>query len=188
MHTEIEASLTITNTTPSGSAFAIVHSPIGANCFVPMPVASSIGGVKCGDTFKARVIENPHAENRHKTPYMAVFLQNDRQDEADLALADVGFLKAEKIDYYSDAKDFLHEKMKTGVWTISTMFDAYLAERKPHGEAHSKAAYKGINNEMQDMFERGESSRIALYNSPDQLKASRVWYTCTPSDLVVDVM
>ena len=175
---QIPATITITNALPSGAAFGIAHSPVGANCYIPANIVNVFGNLKCGDLLDAKIIRNPIEANIERTPYMAVHIKPlitpVTPTESDGEPAQEPTLSLEE-----QARQFTRETLLAGgVWTLNEVFQEFVGPNAV--VAYNMAVYTAIDTTLRTMFDNGETSKWAMWNKCGQERASRVWYSCYP--------
>lgn len=180
--------VTITNIVGSGAGFAIKHGT-GESCYIPQSVVYA-SGIVPGDVVTAALVTNPHEDNRHRTPYLVVFVERGEtavtpvQMEMDLGEHDNAFSDALK-DWEPEhtpekAKAFTRKTMREGgVWTNLDMFREYLEDDNAT-RSDNLPIYNAIGNAMRSMFDADECAKWSMWRKASQSKSGRDWFSCCP--------
>ena len=175
---QITATITITNALPSGAAFGIAHSPVGANCYIPANIVNVFGNLKCGDLLDAKIIRNPIEANIERTPYMAVHIKPLITPVTPTESA-VEPAQEPTLSLEAQARQFTRDTLLAGgVWTLNEVFQEFVGPNAV--VADNMGVYTAIDTTLRTMFDNGETSKWAMWNKCGQERASRVWYSCYP--------
>lgn len=187
----VKASVTITNLVASGAGFAVRHGT-GESCYIPQTVIHA-AGARAGAVVEAMLVENPHEDNRHRTPYLVTYIHPTKvtspvQLEMDLGERDTA-LSEQLKDWapkhtIEGAKKFTRETMlEGGVWTNTELFHEYMGEGADR-EANLPI-YSAIGNTLRAMFQSDECAKWTLWRKASQKKASKDYYSCYPDSVEV---
>lgn len=173
------STITITNTIPSGSAFAVKHGT-GESCFVPASVMYTTS-LKPGDTVEALLIQNPNEAVVHRTPFMVRFVKTDMADAPKPQP-----VKLEPVFDPAEVESFVRQRMKEGgVWTVASLFSEYMQDDEAV-RGDNTPAYNTISNTLRKMFDNDECAKWSMWTKASQSKPGREWFSCHPGRVDVD--
>jgi hypothetical protein len=174
-------SITVTNTIPSGAAFAIKHGT-GESCYIPASVTYT-SNVRPGDVVQAILVDNPNDDVKHKTPYMVRFI---KAEQLDLPLGPVTPTTPPAPMFNAkDVEDFVRSRMKEGgVWTVSSMFQDYMNDDEAKREDNAQA-YNAVSTSLRKMFDNDECAKWSMWTKASQSKVGREWFSCYPQNVEV---
>lgn len=168
--------VTVTNTIPSGAAFAVKHGT-GESCYIPASLTFTTK-VQPGDIVDAILIENPNEDVKNRTPYMVRFIKPDVARTASAPVA-MGF------DAAGCAAHVRERMLEGGVWTVASMFSDYMDDPDAQ-RTDNQQAYTAVSNTLRKMFNDGECAKWAMWAKASQTKPSREWFSCYPNKVDVD--
>lgn len=170
--------ITVTNSIPSGAAFAIKHGT-GESCYIPASLSYTTK-VQPGDIVDAILIENPNEDVKHRTPYMVRFI---KPEATRMAAKPV---KQEPVFDAADCEEHVRERMlEGGVWTVASMFQDYMGDENAK-RTDNNAAYTTVSNMLRKMFNADECAKWSMWAKASQTKPSREWFSCYPDNVDVD--
>lgn len=174
--------ITVTNTIPSGAAFAIKHGT-GESCYIPASLAFTTK-VHPGDIVDAILIENPNEDVKHRTPYMVRFIKPDAARTESAAPPVPAPVKME-FDAAGCTATVRARMREGGVWTVASMFADYMDDPTAKRADHPQA-YLTVSNTLRSMFNNEECAKWSMWAKASQTKPSREWFSCYPDTVDVD--
>lgn len=188
MTTGTYSSVTITNSIPSGAAFAVQHGT-GDSCYIPAIVMHA-SNARPGDVVEAVLVDNPNPDASDRTPYMARYIRPvqlelalealvpEPEPEPEPAAPEPTFSRA-----MVEAR--VREIMKEGgVFTTLTMFQFYLDDAEATREDNLQV-YNAVSAILRKMFDNDECAKWSMWGRKSQVRASREWFSCYPQNVEV---
>lgn len=163
--------MTITNVTHAGSAFGVCHGT-GETVYVPAAVAIA-AKVTPGYLCTADLVDNPHVDNRDKTPYMAV-----RVDPIVPVVPKVDRSPVTVVEAVEITRATL---VSGGVWSAVDMQGEVMGSESDAYKDDSIVAY-AVVREMDRMFDSGECAKFILHGAGDTIAVSE-WYVVDPTNI-----
>lgn len=160
--------MTITNVTHAGSAFGVCHGT-GETVYVPAAVAIA-AKVTPGYLCTADLVDNPHVDNRDKTPYMAV-----RVDPIVPVVPKVDRSPVTVVEAVEITRATL---VSGGVWSSDDMFREVMGyDSVVYTDAPEVA--DSVIREMERMFKTAQCAKFVLHGWVVGLE----WYVVDPTNV-----
>ena len=184
-------SVTITNSIPSGAAFAVKHGT-GDSCYIPAVVMFA-SNARPGDVVEAVLVDNPNPDACDRTPYMARYIRPVQLEMALETLVPEPEPESESEPEPEPEPTFsramvaarVREIMKEGgVFTTLTMFQFYLDDDGATREDNLQV-YNAVSATLRKMFDNDECAKWSMWGRKSQVRASREWFSCYPQNVEV---
>ena len=180
MPDSIYSTLTVTNTLPSGAAFAIQHGT-GASCYIPATVVYNTKASP-GDVVQAILVDNPNLDVKDRTPYMAQYI---KPQQLDLNIPAPAPAPAPAVSTRARVEDFVCAEMHAGgVWTVLSMFREYMKDDEAVREDDTQA-YNAVSATLRRMFDDDECAKWSMWSKKSQTRVGREWFSCYPRNVDV---
>ena len=184
MPDSIYSTLTVTNTLPSGAAFAIQHGT-GASCYIPATVVYNTKASP-GDVVQAILVDNPNLDVKDRTPYMAQYIKPQQLDLIDAVLnlwPDAA--PAPTVSTRATVEDYVRAEMHAGgVWTVLSLFREYMKDDEAVREDDTQA-YNAVSAALRRMFDDDGCAKWSMWSKKSQTRAGREWFSCYPRNVDV---
>lgn len=177
------SAVTITNSIPSGAAFAIKHGT-GDACYIPATVMFT-SNAKPGDVVEALLVDNPNDEVRDRTPYMARYIKAMQLELPLPNPAPAPITPQTPAFNRTEVEAHVRMAMKEGgVWTTLTMFRDYMLDEDAVREDNVQA-YNAVSTALRKMFDEDECAKWSMWSRKSQTKVGREWFSCYPQNVEV---